>query len=78
VCVLALARAGRVLAVFSAAVEGRILEAPHGSGGFGYDPVFYYPPAGKTFAEMAPAEKNRVSHRGRAFEKLAKYVEEAG
>lgn len=77
VCVLALARAGRVLAVFSAAVAGTILEAPRGSGGFGYDPVFYYEPAGKTFAELPPGEKNRLSHRGRAFEKLAAYLEEA-
>jgi len=76
VCVLALARAGRVLAVFSAAVAGTILEAPRGSGGFGYDPVFYYEPAGKTFAELPPGEKNRLSHRGRAFEKLAAFLEE--
>ena len=77
VCVLAVARAGRVLAVFSGAVAGTILEASRGSGGFGYDPVFSYEPAGKTFAELAPVEKNRVSHRGRAFEKLAAYLREA-
>jgi non-canonical purine NTP pyrophosphatase (RdgB/HAM1 family) len=76
VCVLALARAGRILAVFSGAVEGTILEAPRGSGGFGYDPVFYYEPAGKTFAALPPREKNQVSHRGRAFKKLAAFVEE--
>lgn len=75
VCVLALARAGRVLAVFSGAVEGTILNAPRGSGGFGYDPVFFYAPAQKTFAELPREEKNRVSHRGRAFEKLAAYLE---
>ncbi len=78
VCVLALARQGRVEAVFSGAVEGTILEAPRGSGGFGYDPVFYYEPAGKTFAELARGEKDRVSHRGRAFERLARYLAEAG
>lgn len=78
VCVLALARAGRVLAVFSGAVAGTILEAPRGGGGFGYDPVFYFEPAGKTFAELPPEKKNRVSHRGRAFEKLARYLAEAG
>jgi len=77
VCVLALARAQRVLAVVSAAVAGTILEAPRGGGGFGYDPVFYYQPLGKTFAELAPAEKNRISHRGLAFEKLAAFLEEA-
>ncbi len=76
VCVLALARAGRVTAVFSADVAGTILEAQRGSGGFGYDPVFYFEPAGKTFAELPHAEKNRVSHRGRAFEKLAAFLEQ--
>jgi XTP/dITP diphosphohydrolase len=76
VCVLALARAGRVTAVFSASVDGTILKAPRGSGGFGYDPVFYFEPAGETFAELPPEEKNRVSHRGRAFERLAAFLEE--
>jgi len=74
VCVLALAREGRVAAVFSAEVAGRILDSPRGAGGFGYDPVFYFEAAGKTFAELAAAEKNRVSHRGRAFEKLTRYL----
>jgi XTP/dITP diphosphohydrolase len=46
---------------------GRILTAPRGESGFGYDPLFYYEPAGKTFAEMTPTEKNAVSHRGRAL-----------
>ena len=75
VCVLALARAGSVIAVFSGAVEGTILEAPRGVGGFGYDPVFFFEPAQETFAELPREEKNRVSHRGRAFEKLAAYFE---
>ena len=78
VCVLALARMGRVGAVFSGAVEGTILDAARGSGGFGYDPVFYYEAAGKTFAELPRGEKDRVSHRGRAFERLAAYLAEAG
>ncbi len=47
--------------------EGVITEQPRGDGGFGYDPLFYYPPAGKTFAEMSLEEKNSVSHRGRAM-----------
>jgi XTP/dITP diphosphohydrolase len=47
--------------------EGRILEAPRGAGGFGYDPVFSYPPLGATFAELPPEVKNRVSHRGQAL-----------
>jgi len=74
VCVLALARAGRVQAVFSDSVDGTILEAPRGAGGFGYDPVFFHPPSGKTFAELPRGEKNRLSHRGRAFAKLAAYL----
>ncbi|HSG98624.1 MAG TPA: RdgB/HAM1 family non-canonical purine NTP pyrophosphatase [candidate division Zixibacteria bacterium] len=48
-------------------VEGLITDAPAGAGGFGYDPVFYYPPLGKTFAEMTLEEKNEISHRGRAL-----------
>jgi XTP/dITP diphosphohydrolase len=76
VCILAVARAGRVEAVFSAAVEGTILEAPRGNGGFGYDPVFFHEPAGKTFAELPREEKNRASHRGRAFRKLVAYLKE--
>jgi XTP/dITP diphosphohydrolase len=76
VCILALARTGRVEAVFSAAVEGTILEAPRGTAGFGYDPVFFHEPAGKTFAELAGAEKNRLSHRGRAFRKLVAHLKE--
>jgi len=51
-------------------VEGVILEAPRGSGGFGYDPLFYLPEAGKTFAEMTPEEKARYSHRARALAAL--------
>jgi XTP/dITP diphosphohydrolase len=76
VCVLALAQAGRILAVFSDAANGVILESPRGAGGFGYDPVFFYEPLGKTFAEIPPGEKNRLSHRGRAFAKLEIYLRE--
>ena len=70
VSVIAVAQCGRVLEVISDFVEGELLDAPRGSGGFGYDPLFDYPPLGKTFAELSQAEKNRVSHRGRAFRKL--------
>ena len=48
-------------------VEGVLLEAPRGAGGFGYDPLFFYPPLGATFAEMSAAAKHTVSHRGRAM-----------
>ena len=47
-------------------VEGELLEAPRGEGGFGYDPLFFYPPLGKSFAELSAEEKNRVSHRAQA------------
>lgn len=51
--------------------EGHIIDTPMGNGGFGYDPYFYYDPLGKTFAQLTPAEKNAVSHRGKALAKMA-------
>jgi XTP/dITP diphosphohydrolase len=74
VCVIALALPGRVVAVFSDAVEGEILHHPSGAQGFGYDPIFFFRPAGKSFAEMPAEEKNRYSHRAKAFHKLAKFL----
>jgi XTP/dITP diphosphohydrolase len=70
VCALAVARKGSVLAVITNRVDGTILEVSRGSGGFGYDPVFYFPPLQKSFAELSSAEKNLHSHRGRAFRRL--------
>ncbi len=70
VCAIALAKRGRALAIVTDRADGQILEAPRGSGGFGYDPVFYFPAAKKTFAELTAEEKNRHSHRGKAFRKL--------
>jgi XTP/dITP diphosphohydrolase len=70
VCVIALAQQGRCLAVVSAKVDGQILETPSGSGGFGYDPVFYFPQLAKSFAQLTPEEKNQHSHRGKAFRRL--------
>ena len=70
VCAIALARKGRALAVVTDRVDGEILESTTGGGGFGYDPVFYFPALKKTFAELSAAEKNRHSHRGKAFRKL--------
>jgi len=70
VCAIALAERGRALAIVTARVDGEILESPRGTAGFGYDPVFYFPPLSKTFAELLPEEKNRSSHRGKAFRKL--------
>jgi XTP/dITP diphosphohydrolase len=70
VCVTAVARRGRALAVVSAFAEGSILDAPRGSGGFGYDPLFLSADLGCTFAEAAQDRKNRCSHRGKAFAKI--------
>ena len=70
VCAIALARKGQALAVVTDRVDGEILQEPRGSGGFGYDQVFYFPALKKTFAELSPEEKNRHSHRGKAFRKL--------
>ena len=67
VCAIALARQGRALAVVTDRVDGEIQESPRGAGGFGYDPVFYFPALKKTFAELSPEEKNQHSHRGKAF-----------
>jgi len=70
VSVLAVARRGQILAVISNRADGTILESPRGTGGFGYDPVFYFPPLEKSFAELSSNEKNRYSHRGKAFRRL--------
>lgn len=70
VCVTALARRGRALAVVSDFAEGSILTEPRGNGGFGYDPLFFSPELGRTFAEAPPERKNRASHRGKAFAKI--------
>jgi XTP/dITP diphosphohydrolase len=71
---MVLAEEGRVVAEFRGEVRGRIGPAPRGHSGFGYDPLFYYPPLRKTFAELPPAVKNRVSHRGRAVAKLRRFL----
>lgn len=69
VCVIALAKEGRVVAVISDFVQGMIAGEPCGSSGFGYDPVFFVPELNRTFGEASAQEKNRYSHRGRAFRK---------
>jgi XTP/dITP diphosphohydrolase len=75
VCVLATGLRGRANVVVSAKVDGEIPEEPRGSGGFGYDPVFYSTTFGKTFAELSAEEKNRQSHRGKAFRRLMEVLE---
>jgi XTP/dITP diphosphohydrolase len=67
VCVIALVEGHQVRGVFRGSAEGLITEEPRGSGGFGYDPLFYYPPFGCTFAEATAEQKLSVSHRGQAF-----------
>jgi len=71
---VALARAGDVLFEAQEIVRGRIAPEPRGSNGFGYDPIFFYPPFGRTFGEVPPEEKDRVSHRGKAFARLRDFL----
>ncbi len=78
VCVIAAARDGKTLRTFRGAAEGNILTAPRGSQGFGYDPLFYFPSIGKTFAELSPEEKAKHSHRGAAFRKVLDWLGKAG
>jgi XTP/dITP diphosphohydrolase len=73
VCVLAAARDGKTLATFRGTAEGIILDAPRGTNGFGYDPLFYFPQIQKTFAELSAEEKARYSHRGAAFRQLLEW-----
>jgi XTP/dITP diphosphohydrolase len=74
VCVVALARAGRVCTTARGTVEGEILSRPRGDRGFGYDPLFFYPTLGRTFAQLTREEKFAVSHRGRALRSLFTYL----
>jgi XTP/dITP diphosphohydrolase len=73
-CVLAIARAGKTIALFEGAVEGRILDRPRGENGFGYDPIFFHERARRTFAELTRAEKEALSHRGEAIRRLIEAV----
>jgi XTP/dITP diphosphohydrolase len=74
VCVLVAAQDGKTLATFPGTAEGIILDAPRGTNGFGYDPLFYFPEIQKTFAELTAQERARYSHRGQAFRKLLQWV----
>jgi len=75
VCVLAAARDGAFLEAFTGVAEGFILDAPRGTNGFGYDPLFYFPQMYKTFAELSAEEKSKYSHRGAAFRQLLEWCE---
>lgn len=74
VAAVALASPAFATVVFEASVDGSITKTPRGSSGFGYDPIFLYPPSGRTFAEMNPEEKAQVSHRGRALMAAARFL----
>lgn len=74
VCALCLSRSSEQIEV-EGEVSGEIIPTPRGSNGFGYDPVFYYPPLGKTFAELTLAQKNRISHRAQALDLLRSGLE---
>lgn len=74
VCVIAIAFKGEALATFDGSVEGLIALEPAGTAGFGYDPIFYFPPMNRTFAEMTRPEKERVSHRGQALERAVAWL----
>jgi XTP/dITP diphosphohydrolase len=74
ICVIALAEAGQVLTTVEGRADGVMIDEPRGAGGFGYDPYFFYPPLGKTFAEILAEEKFAVSHRGAAFRRLLDYL----
>ena len=76
VCVIAAARDGSTLATFRGETEGVILHTLRGSGGFGYDPLFYFAELGKTFAELSAEEKAKVSHRGKAFRTFLQWYEQ--
>ena len=78
VSAVCISRNGSPLAEFSGRVEGEILFARRGEGGFGYDPLFLYPSLGKTFAELSIEEKNRISHRARALKQVGDFILSGG
>jgi XTP/dITP diphosphohydrolase len=75
VCVVVAAQAGKRLFTARGQVEGEILREPRGQNGFGYDPLFFYPPFNRSFAELIPAEKLNVSHRGKAMAELLRFLQ---
>lgn len=76
VCVIAAARDGKTVATFRGVAEGIILDRLQGTGGFGYDPMFYFPAIEKTFAELTPEAKARYSHRGAAFRSFLSWYDQ--
>jgi XTP/dITP diphosphohydrolase len=78
VCVITMVTPGGEVIQARGEVHGELLRAPAGEGGFGYDPIFYYPPYGKTLAEVSAEEKNAVSHRANALKVFYEKMKEAG
>ncbi len=78
VCVITFATPDGQVIQARGEVHGQLLREPKGEGGFGYDPIFYYPPFGKTFAQVSAEEKNGVSHRAEALKLLYDKFKEAG
>lgn len=76
VCVVALAKAGQLIDTFRGEVEGQLTDAPRGPNGFGYDPLFFYPPFGCTFGEAPLERKMEVSHRAKALHALRAYLKD--
>ena len=74
VCVVGVAESGNMRGLFSASAEGILLDEPRGHDGFGYDPIFFFPALGKTYAEISREEKNLHSHRGKAFRKALDFL----
>ena len=74
VCAVAATERGRIVFEATGTIEGRIAASPAGDAGFGYDPIFFYPPYGCTLAEVSADRKAAVSHRGRAFRKLRDFI----
>jgi XTP/dITP diphosphohydrolase len=75
VCAVTVVKNGAIVFETAGNVEGEIADSPKGSRGFGYDPIFYYPPYGRTLGEVTDDEKRRVAHRGEAFRRLALWLE---
>ena len=75
VCVVALVHNGKLVRTFRGSVEGRILDAPRGADGFGYDPLFYFEPFGCTFGEATHDQKMQVSHRGQALRAMFTFLD---
>jgi XTP/dITP diphosphohydrolase len=78
VCVIALARDGQTISTFTGEAHGQLRTVPQGTGGFGYDPLFYFPALDRTFAELSLEQKREHSHRGKAFRSLLEWYAKNG